>query len=610
MQLTLEEVMELDIMDSARVLSAKNTLTHRPVESVSVIEVPVENFVRQNELVLTTGVGCGSDTELLLGFVSDVLNCRASGLAIATGRHVMKIPPEVIHLGNKHDFPIIEIPWETRFSDITRQILNSLNHHQQNLLKESSEIQDQLLNLILSSSDLSEIANFVYHRIHSPVIIVNRQGHVIGQSLGAEVLAGEWSKNTQFGFKALASTPEHRESRTTTSPYQRMHKVGTHRFVKVPIRSASELLGHLVTSVSADIEDASPLSLESAYVMEHASTAAAFAFLRTNLIQSTQTRLRNNFVWNLANGEMESWDAIVTQAEFYGYQIRPQNVCLLANFENLHQIFNKSVRDVSFDHWSENTLERLEACIQEVQGAGQHALMTTHHQHQLMIFYGTSMDDDPDTSLSFLIDALQARMNDVVEGLIISWGIGNYQAGSQAFHQSYQQAQRALELGLRKKGRGHRTYFSEVSLNEAFVKFANDEEIQKVTYAVLGRLLQYDKHKGMDLVNTLTTYLRHQGNVSQTSRALNIHRQTLIYRLHKIESLTDRSLSDPEDLFLLDLSLRISAVSPEPDPASSGNAFPKAGGRGGLDARKSGTSIKPATTIHPASSKPRAQTKE
>lgn len=559
MHFTMEDAMELDIMNSARVLSAINTLSHRPVESVSVIEVPVENFVRPNEFVLTTGLGCGEDTNLLLGFVSDVLHCKAAALAIATGRHVHQVPKEVIQLASHHDFPIIEVPWEVRFSDITRSVLTSLNNTQGSLLKEFGEIQAQLLNLILSSSDVSDIAGFVYQRIHSPVIIVNRQGEIIGQSPKAANLITEWTKSLQLGYKTFKPTPDSLD----TLPYEKMmHKVGVHRFVKFPIRSASELLGHLVTLVPADSNGAQQLSLESAYIMEHASTAAAFAFLRTNLIQSTQARLRNNFVWNLANGEFDSWDEIVTQAEFYGYTLRPHNVCLLANLENLHVIFNKSVRDTSFDSWAEATLERLESCIQEVQGVGQYGLMTTHHRHQLVIFYGASIEDEPDTSLSSLLEALQTRMNDVLEGLVISFGIGNYEEGVHAFRQSYVQAQRALELGLRKKGRGHRTHYSEVSLNEAFVRFANDEEIQKVTYSVLGRLLQYDKHKGMDLVNTLTTYLRNQGNVSQTSRALNIHRQTLIYRLHKIESLTDRSLNDPEDLFLLDLSLRVAITAP------------------------------------------------
>ena len=40
-------------------------------------------------------------------------------------------------------------------------------------------------------------------------------------------------------------------------------------------------------------------------------------------------------------------------------------------------------------------------------------------------------------------------------------------------------------------------------------------------------------------------------------RELNLHRQSLLYRLKKIEALTNRSLSNTDDLFLLNLSIRL-----------------------------------------------------
>ncbi len=48
-----------------------------------------------------------------------------------------------------------------------------------------------------------------------------------------------------------------------------------------------------------------------------------------------------------------------------------------------------------------------------------------------------------------------------------------------------------------------------------------------------------------------------KGNVSKTARELNLHRQSLLYRLKKIEALTNRSLSNTDDLFLLNLSIRL-----------------------------------------------------
>ena len=38
---------------------------------------------------------------------------------------------------------------------------------------------------------------------------------------------------------------------------------------------------------------------------------------------------------------------------------------------------------------------------------------------------------------------------------------------------------------------------------------------------------------------------------------LNLHRQSLLYRLKKIESLTNLSLDNPDDVFLLNISIKV-----------------------------------------------------
>lgn len=70
-------------------------------------------------------------------------------------------------------------------------------------------------------------------------------------------------------------------------------------------------------------------------------------------------------------------------------------------------------------------------------------------------------------------------------------------------------------------------------------------------------LLEYDRKKQSDLIHTFMTYQTFKGNVSQTARALFLHRQTLLYRLRRIESLTGLTLVDSDDSFLLEMSIRL-----------------------------------------------------
>ena len=58
-----------------------------------------------------------------------------------------------------------------------------------------------------------------------------------------------------------------------------------------------------------------------------------------------------------------------------------------------------------------------------------------------------------------------------------------------------------------------------------------------------------------DLLNTVTSYLDHAGNVQHTAAALNIHRQTLYYRLSKAEALTGLQFSSGHDRARLHIGL-------------------------------------------------------
>ena len=63
-----------------------------------------------------------------------------------------------------------------------------------------------------------------------------------------------------------------------------------------------------------------------------------------------------------------------------------------------------------------------------------------------------------------------------------------------------------------------------------------------------------------DLVQTITVYLDHAGNVQDTAAALHIHRQTLYYRLNKAENLTGLSLSNGHDRSRLHIGLMLAPL--------------------------------------------------
>jgi PucR family transcriptional regulator, purine catabolism regulatory protein len=72
---------------------------------------------------------------------------------------------------------------------------------------------------------------------------------------------------------------------------------------------------------------------------------------------------------------------------------------------------------------------------------------------------------------------------------------------------------------------------------------------------ILGPLLAHES--GRELIHTLQAYFEHNGNLSQTAEALFIHRNTLIYRLERIATITHLNWDEPETRLAVQLALHI-----------------------------------------------------
>jgi hypothetical protein len=72
----------------------------------------------------------------------------------------------------------------------------------------------------------------------------------------------------------------------------------------------------------------------------------------------------------------------------------------------------------------------------------------------------------------------------------------------------------------------------------------------------VGRIVQYDAEHGTDYGVTLRAWLDGFGDTGAVARALNVHRNTLRYRLQRIEALSGLRLDDPEERLIAALHLR------------------------------------------------------
>lgn len=541
--LSLKEILNLDILKEAKIRSGQDQLKQRRVKSVSVIEIPVENFVRPHEIVLSTGIGCGHDHELLQAFVKDVLASDPAALALATGPYISDIPDEVLRTAEARHFPIIEIPWKLRFADITQTILEALNDHRQKELEQSEKVQQQLLNLILHGGNLAGIAQLLYEKTKKPALIVDQNGIVRGTSHGADNLIERWNRHTAVhpGSESITHIENARDIRG---------------MLTASVRSAASTQGLVL------LEGQENLSSQRTVLLQHAATAAGLWFLRENAVEETQSRLYGDFVWELATEESnESWDLIRSRARSLQIDLDAPYVCLLGKIEN---------ETTASDDNSQSPLPQ--KMMQQINGLKESLnanIVATSRQETLLVFLETSPQSALESAHSFL-QQLQERFTRRSLRTRVSWGIGENHAGVRAFHKSFQSARTALDIGSKQNPPGHHTCYADTRIYRALLNLGDHEEMRHMARDVIGSLIRYRRDKDIDLIETFNAYLRYKENVSQTARSLHLHRQSLVYRLQKIESLTECSLDDPDDVFLIDLCIKLwTAAMADPPSVSS-----------------------------------------
>ncbi len=116
----------------------------------------------------------------------------------------------------------------------------------------------------------------------------------------------------------------------------------------------------------------------------------------------------------------------------------------------------------------------------------------------------------------------------------------------------YHQTHEALRIGAKMDSEKRIYYYEDYSIYH-IIEMAAESSMQKLGSRNLVHLcnnelvglLLYDKKHNTNLVEILQTYLAHERNTTEAAKALFIHRNTMLNKIHKIEEVIDSSLDDP-----------------------------------------------------------------
>ena len=118
----------------------------------------------------------------------------------------------------------------------------------------------------------------------------------------------------------------------------------------------------------------------------------------------------------------------------------------------------------------------------------------------------------------------------------VTAGVGNPCEAISEYRRSHAEANEALELGrsLHKSGCLH---FNELGVFRYIHKFAQTDTLCDQYMDQVAVIVEYDQRKKANLLDTLEMYLECGGNMAKTSSLLDVHRNTLLQRIDRLQKL-------------------------------------------------------------------------
>lgn len=155
------------------------------------------------------------------------------------------------------------------------------------------------------------------------------------------------------------------------------------------------------------------------------------------------------------------------------------------------------------------------------------------------------------TYLEKVYESLAILCND--DKLLLA--IGDIHKGPTQIRTSYQEAEATMSI-LQRISFKQLCRYKDLGLYRLFLQM-KPSEMEYFYHSQLDVLIEYDKCNNSDMLDTLRIYLEAYRNISKTAKTLVIHRNTLLYRITKIEEILRRDLGDPHVCIELLLALVI-----------------------------------------------------
>lgn len=533
--LTVEDVRKLSLPLGTQVVTGDGLL-NRPVSWTTIIYLD-DNFtsksLQPDEMLIV------AHPNAKVKSANDVEVVRWAADQKASAILMFDTPsPTALAEARAYGMPIMTIPQGNRPRMVEKTIVSLLVDRKGQFERRGTQIYRQLTQISSRNEGLPELINAIARLTGKTVVIQDKRMHVIAYTLQSQ-FAGMWDDIEAFLRKAdnlpVDYQDRHRVSEANEMVLmQSLPMPGLARLVS-PIITKGVGRGYLtIVGNDNEIDDIDLL------VTEHGAAACAIEMAKAKAISETEKRLRGTFLDRLLIGDVSQQEAI-RQGERFDHDMNAIHLALVMSWRNDEKLSNR----------------RLETTINTILEA-QHSralVWQREREKEVVVFHATDNDHPIDHSLH-LAQAFAKEINRQYPNARVAIGLGQPAKEVGAWRNSYRDAVQARDLAIRLQT-DTPLYIGDLGVYQLILSLNDREKLAQFCKHTLGTLIEYDLRQNADLIKTLEAFFTCHGNLSQTAEMLIVHRNTLLYRMNRINEIADIDLNRPETRLALHLALTI-----------------------------------------------------
>jgi purine catabolism regulator len=268
--------------------------------------------------------------------------------------------------------------------------------------------------------------------------------------------------------------------------------------------------------------------------LEQGTTALALLLDKERAIEATEDRLRGNILEALLTGITLDSAGIRRAAE--------QGIV----FDIPHLI-------AAFRPSDGSQLERILAALRRTSERLRHPGLVAEYDGVALVVLRLSDAENPEQPLRDLHTALHEAGFALDGGFSVANDIADWPG-------AWAEALGSLRLGREMLGQGVLAGAAELGVYRLLLALGDNAQARAFYERTIGPLAAHDARQDGDLLHTLQMFFVYLGNHSQAAAALHIHRNTLLYRLGRIASITAHHLDRAPDRLALQIGLALHRI--------------------------------------------------